>query len=444
MPPLAVTGATVFQATSGPALPDATIVVDDGRITQVGPADAVATPTGAHVIDARGKTVVPGLIDLHAHLFGEATLALYLAAGVTTVKDVGNTLEEVLRLRAAEAAGAVSPRIHACGPLLDGDPPFAPGLAWVLTSAAEGEDAVDRLASAGVDGLKLYMRLTEDVAGPVIARAHDYDLPVTAHLGRVPLRRALALGLDGVEHVAQALYSEVVPGERQLDADDRIHLGQSVFWARFLEGWSTAEQFESAAELLLAHDTFLVTTLVAYDRLLASEQERVSAPGAAYVPENLRTSYWEAGYRLFTDAWSPADFEQGRRAFERIKAAVGSLHAAGARVVAGTDAPALFVVPGFALHRELELLVECGISPADAIRAATQRAAEVLGRADEIGTLEPGKRADLVIVDGDPLRDIGRMARIDAVMKGGEVLTPDGLLAPVAGNAPLDISIGIS
>src|SRR5579859_4385748 len=217
---LAITNVRLFDGTGSPALDGATVLVQRGRIAQVGPHDAVSIPPSTRVINASGKTLLPGLIDMHVHL-EQDTFPLFLANGVTTVKDVGNRLERVVEWSRAERTGELdAPRVFFCGPPLEGDPPLWPDVALVLPDPASATAAVDRLADAGVNALKVYMRLTEEVLSPLLKCAHERELPVTAHLGRVPASHAIHLGLDGLEHAAQGLYWEVVPPDLRLHADE--------------------------------------------------------------------------------------------------------------------------------------------------------------------------------------------------------------------------------
>lgn len=431
--PLVIEHATVFPATGSARLVDATVVIENGRFSSIGPSETVQIPRGSSVIDASEKTVIPGLIDMHAHL-KDGLFPLFLAAGVTTVKDVGNHLERVSAWRDAEASEELlSPRIRMCGPLLEGDPPMWPDISEILLDGPSASSAVDRLAAAGVDALKIYMRLTAPVMGPLIERAHHHQLPVTGHLGRVPTAEAIELGIDGLEHAPQGLYSEVVPTHLQRDADERITLGQSTFWARFLEGWTAVDpdgpDVRQMVDLMVERDVFLVTTLVTFDRMFGhGAEKRQTAPGVEHVPDDV-SRRWEDYIGWFTEGWTETDFEVARQAMDTVGAVVAALHAAGGRVVAGTDAPAGYAAPGFSLHRELELLVDAGLSTADALLSATSAAAAALHADDEVGTVEPGKLADCVIVNGDPLADIREMRNIALVVKGGQMWEPGQLLS---------------
>ncbi|MDQ4145813.1 MAG: amidohydrolase family protein [Actinomycetota bacterium] len=438
--PTAIENVTLFDGRGDACVRPATVVIADGRISKVGPASTTSVPPGSTVIDAAGKTALPGLIDMHVHL-KPGVFSLFLAHGVTSVKDVGNQLDRVTAWREAEQAGEFpSPRIHLCGPLLEGEPPVWPEISRVVVDPATARATVDELAHAQVDALKLYMRVTLDVMRPIIGRAHELGIPVTAHLGRVAASDAVAVGLDGIEHVVQGLYNDIVAPELRLDADDRMRLGQSRFWAEFLKGWAEVEvdsgTVRRVIDLLLQNDVFIVCTLVAHGfklgpRFLADHVDLTHVPDAL-------TSGWVDLAAWFTETWSPHDFEVAAEALEKAKSFVAAFHDAGGRVLAGTDAPFPYIVPGASLHQELELLVNSGLTPAEALRSATLHAADALGRGDDLGTLQPGKFADLVIVDGDPVADIRAIKRIDTVFKDGHAFKRSDLVA----SAPRELEEG--
>lgn len=424
----AITNVALFDGWDRSSTPRMTIVFGE-RITDLGPSSTTSIPRGCRVMDAVGKTVIPGLIDMHVHLKPGA-FALFLAHGVTAVKDVGNQLDQVLGWRDAERAGYfTSPRLHVCGPLLDGDPPVWPHISRVLTDVHRAMRTVDELARLGVDALKLYMRLPPELIPPIIERAHQFQLPVTAHLGGVAATAAVGAGLDGIEHAVQGLYNDVVRPELRLEADDRVRLGQSKFWAEFLAGWADvdvkSERVQEVIELLVQKDSFIVCTLAAHGFKLGPEHvaERVDLSS---VPEAL-TEDWPELVAWFTQSWSSQDFVTAGHALEKVRSFVGAFHHAGGRVLAGTDSPFPYLVPGASLHQELELLVESGLTPVEALRAATSAAAAALGRAGDLGTVQVGKLADFVVVRDDPLVDIRAIRTVEEVFKGGRGFKPADL-----------------
>lgn len=362
---------------------------------------AVGQPVpDSEVIDGAGHTVLPGLVDMHVHLKEEDRLALYLEHGVTTVKDVGNNLDRVVAWRRASAAGEIAaPRIHLCGPLLDGDPPMWPDHS-VVVDAENAERTVDELARANVDALKLYVYLEPEATRTVIRRAHQRGLRVSAHLGRTKASDAVGFGLDGIEHVAQGFYADVVPPERVLDPDDRLRLGIAPFWAQFMAGWAAvdleSERVRRTVELVAENGTFVVPTLVVMERMLEAHGDPDSDL-----------------FRL-VESWSDAEHATAAQGFENLVAFVGVLHEGGVTIVAGTD-----VSQGESLHRELEHFVEAGLAPSDALRCATSVAADALGPASQTGRIATGRPSDLVLVDGDPLEEISAVRNVRAVFKAG-------------------------
>jgi imidazolonepropionase-like amidohydrolase len=372
-------------------------VVFDERVTAIAPAGEAVDEAPAETIDGTGCTLLPGLVDMHVHILDPDGLPRYLEHGVTTVKDVGNHLASILAHRRAVAEGEVAgPSILLCGSMLDGPEPMWPEWSFAVGDGEAGTRAVDELVQAGVDGLKLYVYLAPGPMQAAIERAHDHGLAVTAHLGATRASEAIALGLDGVEHAAQGYYGDVVDPEHRLDAGDRVELGLGPFWARFLAGWATVDPGSDAvrrlAELVTGRGVFVCPTLVVLEQTIEETDDDL---------------------RRLTAGWAPADFDVAREAFERVLGVVGALHDAGALVVAGSD-----VGIGDTLHRELELLVRAGLSPADALRAATSDAARALRR-DDLGTVAVGWRADLVLVEGDPCADVSAVRKTRAVFKDG-------------------------
>lgn len=422
-----ITNAAVFDGTGAPAIPGATVVVRGRRVEAV--LGNAGTPGlgAAEVIDARGMTLVPGLIDMHTHLLWPEALRDFLVHGVTTVRDVGNDLECVARWAAEERAGELfSPRIFFCGPPLEGSPAMIESpIQMVLSSPDEATDMVGRLADAGVCAIKLYMGITEELMSAAVGAAHNRHLPVTAHLGRVSASRGAALGLDGVEHVAQGLYNDVVPPEARLGADDRRTLGLPRFWALFLAGWAGVDPGSEASrriiELLVEGSLYLVPTLgTQVCKAFSAPQEQVDAGSMAATPDAV-VSNWATMHAAMTRGWDESAHATAAAAVDRMQRFVGAFHAAGGRVVTGSDVGAAYMVPGVSLHRELELLVHSGLSERDALHSATGAAAAVLGQ-HELGTIETGKLADMLLVDGDPCARICDLRRIIAVFKGGEIV----------------------
>jgi hypothetical protein len=404
-----------------------TIVVgENGRIDSVATGE-VALPEAWDVVDCGGRIVLPGLIDMHTHL-NEASLGLFVDHGVTTVRDVGNDLETVLRLRASTSEGAQrGPRVHCAGPILDGDPPLWPGHSYPVRDEPSTAAAVSYLAEAGVDGIKLYMGITAPMLAAAVDAAHGSGLPVTAHLGATTCLDAANAGVDSLEHAPQALYSSLVPPEHVLEWDQRGTLGQSRFWAQFLRGWTQVDPSSLRTEHVLGtlqeRRVVLDPTLVVFERMVQWATDPDSLRGLAATVDPSISERWVSSAEWFVGDWSPDDLQVARDALEVIKRVVVRFAELDGTIVVGTDVPFDFLVPGASLHDELEILGSAGLGAARLLKAATADAAKCLGWASDVGALEPGRFADLVVYSGNPLEDIRDVRQVAAVYKGGALVT---------------------
>ena len=356
---------------AGSRSPGATIVVRDGRVAEVTAGVVAPLRAGTEGIDARGKWIVPGLIDMHVHYHPGWMDALFLRHGVTTVRDVGSGLDSILALREdSRAAGFARPRIFACGPLIDGPSPrHGAGLSVSVQTVAEARAVARRLLDRGVDCLKIYEQLTPPLVEAVVREAEGTRVPVTAHLRDTTALQALELGVRGLEHAFG------------FEACDETVAAQVV-------------------RRVVERGAYVVPTLAITEQISrfgSPEQETMALldeiPAA-------RRQYW----RATAAAASLARTAGAARRLGCLKLFVARLQRAGGHVVAGSDTSNPYVVPGASLHRELELLVEAGLSPREALAAATRTAAAFLGQARTLGTLEVGKTADLVVLGADPSR----------------------------------------
>lgn len=415
---LAVTHVTVVDVAGAVSRPDQTVLVSGNRIVAVGPAAGVRVPRGARTVDGAGRYLVPGLWDMHSHVigYGRTALPLYLANGVTGVRDMGAERFAAARaLRDSIAAGSVlGPRMTVASPVVENPRWLAAirqmeeraGVQWKLYerfgpgSPEEAERWVDSVAALGADHVKVRNWPEPAIGRALVARARARGLPVVGHANE-PFPRT---GITSYEHA-------VWPPLRGSDA------ARDSLWRRFAA--------EGAA---------MVPTLVTWpirldpvDTLLA-RLDAGRLPGLRYVPAATRAEWRDEFLGLAQE--QPFDWTGYHRVSMRD---VREMRAAGVPLVAGTDIGAPLLVPGFSLHDELELLVRvAGMTPPEALRAATLTPARVLGRADSLGTVEPGKLADLVLLDADPLADIRNTRRIHAVVADGRLLDRaalDGLLA---------------
>lgn len=412
---LAIEQVTVIDVVKGKLDGPRTVLVQDGRIAAVGE-PGMALPEGAERVDGKGKFLLPGLIDLHVHLFNhssgrapnEWTFPLFVAHGVTAVRDMRTQpagLVVVERWRAAAARGElIAPRIAATT------------MAIRAANSADAREEVRQGKSAGADFIKIFSELPAASWRAALDEARSVGLPVGGHIPQtIDVRVAAQAGQRSNEHLT------------------RIHEASSTA----AEGAPEAEVLEkfdetlcrAVAVALAKADQTQVPTLV----LLAQEASptRTQYTSAPLWP--LLRADEQARWRaiLDTEAESFRKLAAVRWAVTRRIARI--LHTAGVEMLVGTDAPMPGVYPGLSLHEELERLVECGLKPAQALRAATFGAAEFLGQAEESGSVAAGRRADLVLLSADPLQDITKTRSIEAVVLGGRLLRRaelDAMLRP--------------
>jgi amidohydrolase family protein len=423
---LVIRAVRVFDGVSDRAIELASVIVEGARIREV----VVGTgrpPRDARVIEGRGGTLLPGFIDMHSHLVSELGARLYLANGVTTVRFAGNDPDAVLGLREAIESGRVpGPRVFSLGPLLDGVSPDYPAMSWPLYSATEARLAVQRLkADYRVDGIILTQKPALEVARAAVDEAHRLGIGVTGQTWSLTAREAVALGYDGLENTSRlpeapgALPEAALLRYRTIPERSAM-LG--LLWARADTG-----RLERLGHQMLKYETYLVPTLSGMDGMLGRYTPRIHRDGdtrrlPASAREDLRA--W-LGQRFFGAAWTPRDFANWARGRARYHRFIRDYARLGGRVLVGTDA--LKLCAGFLFHEELDRLRACGLSNAAVLRGATAAAADTLGRPD-LGRIAPGAQADLVLVDGDPLRRLADARAVRAVVVRGRLLERDTVL----------------
>lgn len=441
---LVFTGATLIDGTGSAPLAGHVLIVREGRILPLVPESAFAAQSGDQVVDARGKYIIPGLWDMHFHLTIEEELAprlfaLLLAHGVTGVRDVGGLAEKVLHWRdQARANPRAAPRVAAAGPLIDGFPtvydgsaPHRPNLSVTVRDAEEMVKTVDELAAAGVDFLKAYEMLSADSFRALLERASIHGLRVAGHVPfSVTANEAAELGIGSIEHfrnveLAISTEAQTLLKERreQLRAGKHLpggDLRSSIHRAQRLRALDT--QCETARRELIAlmarRGTAQAPTLV----IMAGSRIRMDAdPGwaelLALMPDSLRESWQATAQRLA--AMSEEEWEGHHRFADWLLGITLEAYLAGVPILAGTDTPVPLALPGHSLHEELRGLVLAGLPEMAALQAATLEAVRWLGLEEETGTIEPGKAADLVVLDANPLQDIRHTRRVWGVVRAG-------------------------
>jgi len=434
---LAIVGANLVDVQKGVSIEDSVVLTAGDRITSVGRAGELAIPTGAKVIDARGKWLIPGLVDMHVHVTSSLTavpgfpaLILYLANGVTTVRDTGGNITVLRLLRQDLQSGRqVGPRLFLAGMILDGNPAVSPGPHVIpVDSERRAESAVNFLADQGADFIKVYNNISEPVLVTIIKAAHARGLTVTGHVPRsITTTHAVELGMDGLEHI-RITGRELLPLE-EANKIDFLTLGprETLLWQRFeIDSISMNKVIGTIA----GHRTFLDPTLVVdQETFKMTAEERSAEPNNRMLPKALLSRMME---RDLPESWlPPKDLRDVAAAgFAKRLKFVAMCYRAGVRLITGTDGPGLGpTLPGYGLHTEMELFQEAGIPPVDVLRAATMTAADALHAQQDLGGIVPGKFADMVILDADPLRDIANARRIYRIVKGGAVYDPRELIA---------------
>ena len=434
-PVVALTNVRVIDGTGAPARQNQTVVIRDGNIADVGDSGRVAIPGGATTIDLAGKSIIPGLVMVHEHLYypqgsgvygqlGASFVRLYLAGGVTTMRTGGNVNGVMdLKLKGFIEQGVQpGPAIDATAPYLNGPNGFVQ--MRDMKDAAEARRHVAYWADLGATSFKAYMQITREQLRAAIEEAHGRKLKVTGHLCSVTYAEAAEMGIDNLEHGFLAA-TDFVAG-KQPDVCPGQGAGQRSIAALDPDG----APFTRLAKQLIDRKVALTSTLTVFETFTPG---RPLPPGLDVLLPELKTQF-ENGYKRTSqnkDSIYTALFPKAlalERAFVR----------AGGTLIAGTDPTGGGgVVPGYSNQRQLELLVEAGFSPLEAIRIGTLNGATYLGREARVGSIAVGKQADLVVIDGDPSTTIGAVRNVQTVFRHGVGFDPAKLIASVSGRVGL-------
>lgn len=421
--PIALIGATILDGRSGRPLHDGVVLVRGRTIEAIGSREYVPLPRGTIQVDVSGSWIIPGLIDAHAHTTRWA-LPRYVAYGVTTVRDVHNTQDSVFTMATeADLGSMISPRIYAAGAMLDGAPPTFAN-ATVVTTTREARQAVDRLSVAGAHLIKVYTRITPGLLEAIVDEAETFHIPVAAHLGLTDALTASRFGVASIEHLSGVPEAAGIP-DSLFAAHKR---GYFEGWTAFEISWMRLDSTSLtrlAGQLAETHVT-MVPTLVLHEVLSRLDDSTLAQNPDLHAMPRKELAAWDIPGMVERAGWTAADFDAFRRGRANQDLFVHAFKQAGGRVVTGTDAAGQMLVPGASEHTELELLVGAGLTPAEALRAATVDAAALLG-ADSLGVLEKGKAADLVVLSRDPLADITNSRSITRVMVRGQLYSADSL-----------------
>lgn len=445
--PFVFTHVTVIDATGAPAKPNVTVVVTGDRITLLGKTGAVRIPSGAQVVDAGGKFLIPGLWDMHVHRADVASmLPLYLANGITGVRDMGVTQPELLRQWRTQVAegNRLSPRII-MGRMLDGPNPRFPMLATAIQDESQARREVAATKERGWDFVKVYQALPRDIYLAIADEAKRHGIPFMGHVPEsMTVAEASEIGQKSIEHLGyymlEALSSKeaelktAVQESRKAAKGPRDHATLLPLWRPIdkeaLETYSERKATALFSRLKRNH-TWVVPTLIMHrNEAFLDEPQMASDPRMKYIPTLVKTA-WDPKrspnyqYRIAVD-WANA-----KQSYRKSLEIAGAMRRAGVELLAGTDVGMPYCLPGFSLHDELVLMVEAGLTPMEALQTATLNPARLLGMEKDLGTVEKGKIADLVLLEANPLDDIRNTQKINAVVVSGRLLDRkalDGLL----------------
>jgi cytosine/adenosine deaminase-related metal-dependent hydrolase len=388
------------------------VLIDNGRVIEVSPAGTTVRKAG-RVIDAANRVLLPGLFDMHVHA-GFWDGGLHLAAGVTSVRDMGNDNPTLLKLMQQEREGSLlMPRVVAAG-FIEGESPHASRSGFVVKTLEEAKQAVDWYHDNGFPQVKVYNSFPKEILADTTAYAHARGLRVSGH---VPVwmraRDVVMAGYDEIQHINQVLLNFLVDDRTDTRTLARFYLPADKVGDLDFESAEVREFIELLAQRKIVVDPTLATFnfIRQQDGVLSQEFAAV----ADHVPPDVRRGFF-AGQMKIPDDRTLARYE---KSYARMIEFVGRMYRAGVPIVAGTDD-----IPGFTLQRELELYVEAGLTPSQVLQIATYNGARYARVLDDRGVISPGRRADLILVDGDPTRNISDIRKVALVIKGDVAYYP--------------------
>ncbi len=438
---VAITHVTVIDPVTATTHPDFTVLVQHAQISAVGPSASTRVPEDAIIVEATGKFLIPGLVDMHLHLLGAAEptgsrdfiFPLLVANGITTVRDMGGDVNLLKQLRQEIASGKrLGPQIFFTGPYLDGDPPyFQPSIA--IHNEGEAASAVRLLKSEGVDFIKVQSRLQPQAYLGIARAARENGMRFVGHVpDSISASGASDAGQASIEHLTGVLLSCSTREEelraRQFAAPPNNNTAQLSVertrqWQQDLLDSYSPQKAAQLFQKFVANHTAQTPTLPLLIHLayLTPESDLANDPRLQYIPGKLRKG-WAVGRQAAFANQSAPDFILRKQLADRSLSIVKAMSDVGVVIMAGTDSTAPNVFPGFSLHEDLAFLAQAGLTPMQAVQAATSTPAQFLGHSSQQGAIAVGQRGDLLLLDGNPLEDIRNTEKIRAVILNGKYL----------------------
>ena len=418
--PVAVEHVRLFDSENAAMLEDQTVVVTGDRFTAAGPASSVQVPVDAEHIDGAGKTILPGLFDMHAHAQALDGI-LNIASGVTSIRDMGNDIEELQHLQDEWKQGtAIGPRIWKAG-MIDGHSPFQVPTGLYADNAAEAESAVNRYADLGYVQIKLYSSLKPELVPGIVKRAHERGLRVSGHIPNgMTASQFVEDGADEVQHINFIFLNFLASQVKDTRTPERF----TAVGANAAKLDLQSKPVNDFIQLLLDHHSTVDVTLATFEGMFTGRPGQPSpdfAPILQRLPAQVQRGAYSGGLPV-----TAANDELYKDSYRAMLAMTKRMYDAGIPLLAGTDA-----IAGLMLHRELELEVLAGIPPTKSLQIATWNAARLLKQEKYLGSIAAGKRADFVLVDGNPAEHISDIRRCRLVMKEGTLYNSADLYSAV-------------
>ncbi len=430
--PLVISHVTVIDATGSAAKPDMTVVIQGDRITELGNSMEIRVPQDARLVDAAGKFLIPGLCDMHIHWSQKEYLSLFIANGVTSARVMwGFPMHHEWRSEITNGR-LVGPRLSIASPIVDGPKPVRRG-SLAVSKEAERRQAVIKSKQDGADFIKVYSLLPRAAYFAIADEAKKQGIPFAGHVPEtVKALEASDAGQKSIEHLTgvllacsrdeEAIRADMLKALAAADESSAVRFRRLTVVFRATQ---TYDQQKAAALFarFKKNGTWQVPTLtVLRSTTHLDDPNFTNDSRIKYIPPSMR-DYWNPKNDTRFKMYTAENWAEARKVFAKYLEVTGALQRAGVELLAGTDVSNPYCFPGFSLHDELSLLVKAGLTPMEALQAATRNPAKYLGLINSLGTVEKGKLADLVLLDANPLADISNTQKIQAVIVAGKLVT---------------------